>query len=97
MILYINKEQEVCHDIPEFLRRSIQIGLCLDPELHYMTQTLYTIDVNIWNVQTCTDFFFVYLSQIDDNCLESKSQWIEKILQGIAVLSFYTLESEEET
>ena len=37
------------------------------------------ITVDVRNVQTCREFLWVYLSQIDNNCWEAKSQWIEKM------------------
>lgn len=42
--------------------------------------------VNIRNVQTCRELLWIYLSQSDDNCWETKSQLLEKMLQRVAVL-----------
>ena len=41
---------------------------------------------DIRNGQTCREFLLVYLSLTDDSCWEAKSQWMEKMLWGMAVL-----------
>ena len=53
--------------------------------MHTCTQALRPV-VNIGNVHTCREFLWVYLSQTDHNCQETKSQWIENFLQKMAVL-----------
>lgn len=42
--------------------------------------------VNVRKIQTYRGFLGVYLSQTDNNCWEAKSQWIEEVLQKMAIL-----------
>lgn len=44
--------------------------------------------IDVRNIQTCRAFLWAYLNQTDDNCQETKSQWIEKMLRRMAVLQF---------
>ena len=45
--------------------------------------------VDIRNVQTCAEFFWVYLSQSDDNFQEAKSQWTENSLWRMAFAAYF--------
>ena len=56
-------------------------------------------DYRCWSKKesNCREFSWVYLNQTDSNCQETKSQWIQKMLWGMAALPlFSTLESKEE-
>lgn len=43
---------------------------------------------DIREVQTYRECWWVHLCQTDDNCQEAIYQWIEKMLQGMAILQF---------